>query len=112
MKQLAMFAVSLVACSRAAPARLEVPPASLDELSLFDHHAHVYDSAVRHWVETELDLPPLPSFDANELLTLMTQDRVAKAAVLSNAYFFANGTEKQPVSPQLFAAENDHVADI
>jgi hypothetical protein len=81
-----------------------------DSGPLIDHHVHAFSPAVGHWLERELDLPPLPPLGVEELIHAMDDDKVARAALLSNAYFFAHSTAKQPEDLEAFRAENDRVA--
>lgn len=80
-------------------------------VELADHHVHMFSLAVRQWLEKELDLPTLPPLGPEELMAVLQKDGVKKAVVLSNAYFFAHSTAKQPADPQMLMAENDRVAD-
>jgi predicted TIM-barrel fold metal-dependent hydrolase len=80
-------------------------------LDLADHHMHMFSPAVRQWLEKELDLPHLPPLGLEELISVLQKDGVKKAVVLSNAYFFAHSTAKQPADLQLLMAENDQLAD-
>lgn len=76
-----------------------------------DHHVHAFSPAVGQWLERELELPSLPPLGSEELILAMDDGGVAKAALLSNAYFFANSTAKQPEDLEAFRAENDRVAE-
>jgi len=78
---------------------------------LLYHHVHACNPAVRPWLERELELPPLPPLGVEELIQAMDDGGVAKAALLSNAYFFAHSTAKQPEDLEAFRAENDRVAE-
>lgn len=77
----------------------------------FDHHVHSFGPSVRQWLETELGLPPLPQLGTDVLLSVLERDGVGRAALLSNAYFFAHDTPEQPRDLEAFRAENDRVAD-
>jgi uncharacterized protein len=118
MKRLLLFAVGLAACVHGPPdrpdadrdpvaARATVTDASV---ALADHHVHIFGPAVRHWLETDLGVQPLPPLGLEELMAILKKDNVAKAAVLSNAYFFAKDTAKQPHDTQQLMLENDRVA--
>lgn len=90
----------------------EVSSASrVTAIPLADHHVHVFSPAVRRWLETELNIPHLPASDGDELMAALQKDHVAKAAVLSNAYFFGKDTAKQPKDLKVLVAENDRIAD-
>lgn len=123
MRRVPAFTLSVAACVGAAvlnpsPARSESEsatresPAATAEISLADHHVHVFSPAVAHWLETELNLAPLPSFGSRELIAALDRDRVTRAAVLSNAYFFGHDTVRQSRDESLLTAENDRVAEL
>lgn len=81
-----------------------------EAIPLFDHHAHLFSPAVRHWLEQSLHIPPLDPFSAAELIPIMSVDRVDRAAILSNAYFFARLGQAGAEQAKAVAAENDWVA--
>jgi len=86
-------------------------PAATAEVPLADHHVHVFSPAVGHWLDTELNLAPLPPFGVRELMAVLDRDHVTRAAVLSNAYFFGHDTAKQSHDESLLKTENDRVAE-
>jgi uncharacterized protein len=84
---------------------------STGQIDLADHHMHMFSPAVRQYLENELDLPTLPPLGLYELIATLEKGHANKAVILSNAYFFAHDTAKQPKDLQEFVAENDLVAD-
>jgi predicted TIM-barrel fold metal-dependent hydrolase len=84
---------------------------SATTVDLADHHMHMFSPAVSQWLEKELDLPHLPPLGLEEVMAVLQKDGVKKAVILSNAYFFAHSTAKQPADLQMLMAENDRLAD-
>lgn len=109
MRPLLFLLVAAAGCSPGAPTP-DAAPTSGEPGVVVDHHVHAFGPEVRSWLERELDLPPLPELGVEALIQAMDEGGVARAAILSNAYFFARTTERQPADAEAFRAENSRVA--
>lgn len=58
-----------------------------------------------------MDLDPLPPLGIQQLMPVLEKNRVRRAAILSNAYFFTSADENSKEAVQRRSTENDRIAE-
>jgi predicted TIM-barrel fold metal-dependent hydrolase len=106
-----MGASPIVACASHPGPQTSEPKAATGTLAsrLCDHHTHVFSEDAKSILEGEAGRK-LPSFTATELLGMMDEGSIARAAVLSVAYFFSKPTGDDLEAARRVRVENDWVA--
>lgn len=83
----------------------------ISNTQLIDHHTHIFSPQVREYLVNNVEgLSSLPPLGLNKLIGVISKDSVAKAAVLSNAYFFSEAGKTKKEDFKKVQSENKRIA--
>lgn len=82
-------------------------------IKLIDHHTHIYSEQAKKYLINAVDgLDSLPPLGPKQLLNVMSDAQVNKAALLSTAYFFSSEGKTNKNKYRALKSDNTWIANV